>query len=772
MTTITTTTNLCRKFECCLVITAFLLATRPPAAFGHENLISNPGFESPPGTNGLPSGGWWVSEGRGHLLVETDHAVSHTGAASVKLHAEKETKAVLASKRFSVSPGDHLLFEVWMRGGTGDSAGSKTYAGLAFRDRDAKVFARAYFLSPAPSQSWTRLTGYALAPAEATAAEVHLGYTNAGSTFWFDDVSVSITNPVSLSLLAEPKTWPGRQDLQVRVINRDSHEFQGNLDCALDGQPKRQPLLIGPKATRDMNIPVTVTGVGPHTFALHARGTIGTVAELREKFRTAPALDLYPACPSCLQAGPESGRCQIEARMNVNPVDRSGLKWCIEVLDASGNILHSLTNYVSAERLAGIVSIPTAHAGNFEVAAHLLDRTGAIIGTGKTEVRVIAEKLARVTFGPDGFLRLDGVPQLPIGLYSAGHFEEMARAGFSVTHSYSITTGDADDAINPTDRRLKELLDQSWAQGMRMMVELPRKAIEKAKWGQVRRRIETFKNHPGLLCWGSEERVARGAAPLANIEQLYKVVKECDPDHPLVLGDTRDVIQHLQDDRRNFFPDDCMDAGIWWWYPFPLKEPDGNGLEGGASGADELQPPVWLTTTLSKKPLWIAFQAYQKPSRDAVFPTPAQYRCQAYLSLIYGAKGLFFYTGSGQRDYLGKPAGLLNKPDEAHWDYVQKLVRELHDFSSLFLASQPAAGLEVLSGKGAIECMLRHTKDQQILLAANRSARAQTLTVRQPSFQVTQAKVLYEDRHLSLNGDTLTDKFAPFEVHLYQISIP
>jgi hypothetical protein len=446
------------------------------------------------------------------------------------------------------------------------------------------------------------------------------------------------------------------------------------------------------------------------------------------------------------------------------------MKWTIEILGASGQSIRSMTNHVAAGEWLGChASIPRTQAGTLEVTAQLLDRSGAMIAADKTDLRIVAEGSSPVAFCSDGFLRLDGVPNIPIGLYSAGHFEEMARAGFTVTHSYSITTGEADNPINPTDRKLKGLLDQSWKNGLRMMVELPRNAIEKAKWQQVRHRIETFKNHPGLLCWGSEERVARGAAALANIEQLYKLVKETDPDHPLVLGDTRDVIQHLQQDRQNFFPDACMDAGIWWWYPFPLKEPDGNGLQGGASGADELQAPSWLTTTRSKKPLWIAFQAYQKPSRDALFPTPAQYRCQAYLSLIYGAKGLFFYTGSGQRDYLGRPAGLLNKPEEAHWDYVQRLVRELRDFTSRFLASQPATGLEVLSGQGTIECMLRKEKDGHILLTANRSAKRQTLSVRHPAFEERKAQVLYEDRRLSLNGNTLTDDFAPFDVHLYQL---
>src|SRR5205823_4413377 len=160
--------------------------------------------------------------------------------------------------------------------------------------------------------------------------------------------------------------------------------------------------------------------------------------------------------------------------------------------------------------------------------------------------------------------------------------------------------------------------------------------------------------------------------PLKNIAPLYRLMHELDPNHPFVLGDTKDVIKKLQKDRRDFFPDECMDAGIWWWYPIPLKDADGNGLEGNEKSGGLLAGPSWLTTTTSKKPLWIAIQAYQRPKKDARYPTPAEYRCLAYLSVINGVKGLFFYTGSGQKDYEGKPAGLLNKLSESHWDYVQK----------------------------------------------------------------------------------------------------
>ena len=374
-----------------------------------------------------------------------------------------------------------------------------------------------------------------------------------------------------------------------------------------------------------------------------------------------------------------------------------------------------------------------------------------------------------ITIGADGFLRIGDKPHFPIGLYSASSFAEMSKSGFTATHSYAVTTGEAKAVVNPTDERLKELLDRSWANGMRMMVELPRKAIEQAQWAQVRHRIEAFRHHPGLLCWGSEERVARGVAPLKNIRALYQLVHELDPNHPLVLGDTRDVIKNLQQDRRNFFPDDCMDVGIWWWYPIPFRTPDGNGLEGNEKFGDVLQPPSWLTTTLSKKPLWIAIQAYEKPRKDARFPTPAEYRCMAYLSIISGVKGLWFYTGSGQKDWRGKPAGLLNKPKEARWDYVQKLVRELRELELVIVAKPLAAKITMMPADAPVEFAARELNGAVYLLVANKSGRAQTVHFSSGAFAGKKAGVLNENHHAALRGDELEDSFTPYGVHVYRI---
>ena len=128
-------------------------------------------------------------------------------------------------------------------------------------------------------------------------------------------------------------------------------------------------------------------------------------------------------------------------------------------------------------------------------------------------------------------------------------------------------------------------------------------------------------------------------------------------------------------DRQNFFPDQAMDAGIWWWYPIPLDGADGELLDGGQEKIGENAGATGVAhhSTTSKKPLWIAIQSYQHPKKDAQFPTPAEYRCMAYLSIINKVRGLWFYTGSGQKDFYGHQAGILNKPEEGHLGLCRSL---------------------------------------------------------------------------------------------------
>ena len=741
------------------------------AVRAQQNLVDNGGFEAPATSAGLPGGGWWLSQGQGDSQAGVDASVAHSGHVSATVQFGPHAKGVLVSPSFAVAPGDNISFEAWIRGELNHASGAGTYAGLAFRDADRKVFQRAYFPVEVTAGSWAKVSGVAEVPPGASSAEVHLGYTNGPGTLWYDDVAAVITNSLSFSLLEGTKPWAGKQELSFRLANRGTNRFQGAISVLVGRQASSVPVSVDPGTSNAVRVPIVLGGNGVHHYTIALLDSGGTqIRQLQGKFHTQPPLVLYPACPCYHAAGQGSGETRIDARVNINPAQRAGLRLSVEVSDAESNQVQSASTDASEGDIVGLnVRVPVAKPAAFTVAARLMDRSGKELGRARTDVRVGAGEDARVTLGPDGFLRIAGEPVFPIGLYSSGRDEEMGKAGFTGTHNYGITTGEADEAINPNDAHLKELLDRSLANGLRMMVELPRRAVEAAEWQQVRRRIETFRYHPGLLCWGSEERVARGLAPLTNLAALYQLAHELDPDHPLVLGDTRDVVRKLPADRADFFPDACMDVGIWWWYPIPLKDPDASGVEGKPKLSGLLQPPSWLTSTHSQHPLWIAIQSYQQPRKDARFPTPAEYRCMAYLSIINGVKGLWFYTGSGQKDWQGKPAGLLNKPEEGHWDYVCKLVRELRTLSPVIMAPACPQKLALSPADAPIEYALRQKEGILYLLAANKSIQTQSVRFTGSLLTGKRVRVLYEAHAAVVQDDSLADDFAPLEVHVYKL---
>jgi hypothetical protein len=595
----------------------------------------------------------------------------------------------------------------------------------------------------------------------------------APGALWFDDVRVAIANPLSIALVQSAAPWTGSQSITVRAINRGAEPFAGALEAKVGNRTTQVPVNLGAGTERLVSVPVTLATFGQIGYTLRLVAGGATARTLKGQFRTNPPLGLFPASPCYHLLGSGNADTRIDARIVMDPARRAGLKLAVTLTDTTGKALESASADAAQGDIVGVnLHVPVGSVARFGVSARLLDAAGKELANAETDVHVVAPEAARVTVEPDGYLRVAGQRQFTIGMYSASHLEEMARAGFTATHTYGIVTGDATDAINPNEAALKDQLDRAAANGMRMMVELPRKAIEKAQWAQVRRRIETFRHHPGLMCWGSEERVARGAAPLANITALDRLVKELDPDHPLVLGDTWDVISHLQKDRRNFFPDDSMDIGIWWWYPIPLQAaPAGNGLDGREKGsAALLDPPSWLTTTLSKKPLWIAVQSYQKPQRDARFPTPDEYRCQAYLSVINGVKGIWYYLGSGgQRDWQGKPAGLLNKPEEGHWDYVQALVHELHELSPVIMAKSVTGEVTMTPAGAPVEFTVRELDGARYLLVANKSEQPQTVRFTGAALAGRNAKLQFETGSAAIDGGVLESPLRPLGVHVYRI---
>ena len=142
----------------------------------------------------------------------------------------------------------------------------------------------------------------------------------------------------------------------------------------------------------------------------------------------------------------------------------------------------------------------------------------------------------------------------------------------------------------------------------------------------------------------------------------------------------------------------------------------------------------------------------------------------AYLSIINGVKGLWFYTGSGQKDFDGKPAGIFNKPEEGHWAYVQTLTRELREFSPVIMAEAAKEKIEMNPHDAPVEFTTRELQGKKYLIAANKSAHPQSVTFSSELLKGKQPRIIFEngEKPETTNGVSKVS-FVPFGVHIIRV---
>jgi hypothetical protein len=457
----------------------------------------------------------------------------------------------------------------------------------------------------------------------------------------------------------------------------------------------------------------------------------------------------------------EDGAPQIsgEIDLQVGSAQRDGATLSLLVIDSAGKACGS---WKSSEALKDgwnhwEIKLPDLPLGDYKLVGSLAPKSGNEIRDEQTW-HVIHRADSKVIVNSNGYLEYKGKPIFPLGIYNnGGHMKEMAECAFTVSHAYNamgVVRGEPAPDLRP-----QAFLDESQKCGMMCLFLVPRGFVFSHDWDEVRRRVRMFRNHPALLAWDEEEGLARGDMHPDDLKTLVKIIHEEDPNHPIMIGDSRDGIRKVTD-RSNFFPVNEMDLGMWWWYPLPLGGGKPSALDGEeAAHGRELAPPSFLTQRNTDKPIWVGVQSYKKPAEWARFPTPVEYRAQAYISMIHGAKGVMWYGG-------GVEGGIFGNLKEGHWDDLKALAKELNEMSPVFMS--PTGEAPSFSPKEAlISVMLKKLPDRTVLLTANRGGNPVDV-----SFDVHgrgRVKVLYEDRTVELKDGELKDHFEPYVVHAYEL---
>lgn len=238
-------------------------------------------------------------------------------------------------------------------------------------------------------------------------------------------------------------------------------------------------------------------------------------------------------------------------------------------------------------------------------------------------VAVAPEKRKPANLTDTGTILVDGKPFFPIGLYhvSIDRYKLLAQHGFNAVQG--VGTSDPDHVLRMLEaaREAGLMVDQALYPG-----------------GVVRENLERYKEiirlrkeHPNLLNWKViDEPDLRGENMRFEVPEAYREYKKIDPDHPILLT-IADKSQY------GFWARFC---DILQVDPYPLPNQPLTMVSDYVAAAKRVLEP-WQNLTAVLQAGWIPGPS---PDRPANQPTKAQARSMVYLSLINGAKGIFWYS--------------------------------------------------------------------------------------------------------------------------------
>ena len=283
----------------------------------------------------------------------------------------------------------------------------------------------------------------------------------------------------------------------------------------------------------------------------------------------------------------------------------------------------------------------------------------------------------------------------------------------------------------------------------------------------LRRVIDRFKNHPGLLLWKNVDEPQWGKHPVEPMINAYKLIKELDPSHPVGLTQApRGTIEQLK-------PYNAA-ADILLLDIYPIGYPPGrHSLWPNKEISMVGDYTKFIKEVAGDKPVWmvlqIAWSGVVKPGKTLRFPTFAQERFMTYQALINGARGLIYFGGSIEQ---------AMRPEDArlgwNWTFWRRVLRpvleEVGNNSPLAPALvAPESKLPVrVNGADDVEFCVRQVNRDIYILACKREGKTVQVEFSGLPDWVGRGHVMYESpRTVQAKDGRFTDWFAPFDVHVY-----
>ena len=255
--------------------------------------------------------------------------------------------------------------------------------------------------------------------------------------------------------------------------------------------------------------------------------------------------------------------------------------------------------------------------------------------------------------------------------------------------------------------------------------------------------IKTFRDHPALLGWYISDEPNGTTITPEKLEEIYRTIKENDPWHPVSI-----VFMAPFLNAKNY--SEALDIVMADPYPIPDHPVSVPG-----EVADQLR-----TEFKGKRPFWIVPQAFGGGELWSREPTYQEIRSMTWQSIINGATGIQYFVRQGL-NYFPKSSST--------WSECGKIAMEVAELTPWLLSDEYP--LRVESSSKNILVTSRVHNGQLIIMAVNKINEPVSTSFRITGFYNGKARVLFENRFVSVKSGVIADQLAPLGSQVYLLNL-
>lgn len=428
----------------------------------------------------------------------------------------------------------------------------------------------------------------------------------------------------------------------------------------------------------------------------------------------------------------------------------------IEVsLEKEGRLVRKVSTIIKAGQegasfLLPVSDLPTGDYRLMAVRSARKNSSSAPLETQAVSILKYDDRKSSVLIGADNVIHCDGKPFFPIFLWAAPRshrqMHELNAAGFNVFRGVMSKTM-LDKAADYNLKVVGDLVGD----GLVVDETTPEKLALFEK--MLKTTLQNYSTHPSLLAYYLADEPLWGGKPLSALLWTYETLRKLDPYHPVFINEApRNTIEAVAE-----YGKACDIFGVDI-YPVPIgrhSDLEDKSLSSVGKYTDRMRASV-----NDRKPIWMTLQGFswlnlKDRKVEGLYPTWEESRFMAYNALVHGATGIAYWG----TEYI-------NDPD--FWSILFRTTSEVRDLSAVLVSPSITDG-STRARASSIALLHKRHDGVDYIIAINESD-VPVETAFSSRLAGETLHVHFENRSLPIKAGGFTDRFKPWDVHVYSIA--